>query len=66
MKIRGLSEKYSKPVIVSAELFVPRHYVQEQDIMSEIAGVGGVCYSSPDEAAVVMHALATYGEFLRR
>ena len=65
IKIKGLSQKYSKPVIVSAENFIPREYVQEQDIMSAITGVGGVCYSSPDEAAVVMHALATYGEFLR-
>jgi acyl-CoA synthetase (NDP forming) len=65
-RIRGLSEKYGKPVIVSAELFVPRQYIQEQDIHSAISEVGGICYNQPHEAAVVMRALSTYGEFLRR
>jgi acetyltransferase len=66
IKVIELSKKYDKPVIVAAELMVPRRYVEEQDVLSAIAEVGGICYNQPDEAANVMHALATYGEFLRR
>ena len=65
-KIKSISEKYQKPIIVSAELFAPRQYVEEQDILSAITEVNSMCYNLPDEAAMVMHGLATYGEFLRK
>lgn len=64
--IKSISEKYHKPIIVSAELFAPRKYVEEQDILSAIAEVNSMCYSLPDEAAMVMHGLAEYGEFLQK
>jgi acyl-CoA synthetase (NDP forming) len=65
-RVTGLSKKYNKPVVVAAELMTPRKYVEEQDVLRAMAEAGGICYNQPDEAATVMHALATYGEFLRR
>jgi len=65
-KLKALMAKYNKPIVVATELLVPRQYLDEQDILSAIASVGGILYTLPDEAAGVMQALATYGEYVRR
>lgn len=65
-KLRGISKKYSKPVIVAADLLMARRYVVEQDIMGALVEDGSICYSLPHEAATVAHAMTVYGEFLRR
>ena len=65
--MKAISEKYGKPVIIAAELPAPRTEGSfDQDIMRSISKQNMVCYSMPDEAAMVLNSMARYGEFIRR
>jgi len=66
-ELKAISEKYDKPVITAAELPIPRgERAIEVEIIRSIAKQNMVCYSMPDEAAMVLHSMVKYGEFLRR
>jgi len=65
--MKAISDKYGKPVIVAAEMPTPRGERDLGiDIMRLIAKQDMVCYSMPDEAAMVLNSMVKYGEFLRR
>jgi acyl-CoA synthetase (NDP forming) len=66
-EMKAISEKYGKPVIVAAELPTPRgQRALEVEICRAISKQNMVCYSMPDEAAMVLNSMVKYGEFLRR
>jgi len=65
-EMKAISDKYGKPVIVAAELPVPRgERALDTEIMRSISKQNMVCYSMPDEAAMVLNSMVKYGEFLR-
>jgi acetate---CoA ligase (ADP-forming) len=64
--MKAISDKYGKPVIVAAELPTPRgERSLDIDIMRSISKQNMVCYSMPDEAAMVLNSMVQYGEFIR-
>jgi acyl-CoA synthetase (NDP forming) len=66
LEMRAISEKYDKPVIIAAELPMPRgERALDVDIIRSIAKENMICYSMPDEAAMVLNSMVKYGEFLR-
>jgi len=66
-EMKAISEKYGKPVIVAAELPIPRvERALDMEIIRAIAKQNMICYSMPDEAAMVLNSMVKYGEFLRR
>jgi acyl-CoA synthetase (NDP forming) len=66
-EMKAISEKYGKPVIVAAELPTPRgERALDTEIMRYISKQNMVCYSMPDEAAMVLNSMVKYGEFLRQ
>ncbi|MCX5992949.1 MAG: CoA-binding protein [Chloroflexi bacterium] len=65
-EMSAISQKYGKPVIVAAELPTLRgERAIDTDIIRSIAKRNMVCYSMPDEAAMVLNSMVKYGEFLR-
>jgi len=65
--MKAISEKYDKPVIIAAELPTPRgERALDIDIIRSIAKENMICYSMPDEAAMVLISMVKYGEFLKR
>jgi len=65
-EMKAISEKYGKPVIVAAELPTPRgERALDTEILRSISKNNMVCYSMPDEAAMVLNSMVKYGEFLR-
>jgi len=66
-QMKAISQKYNKPVVVAAELPIPRgERAIEAEIVRSIAKQNMVCYSMPDEAAMVLNSMVKYGEFLKR
>jgi len=66
-EMRAISEKYDKPVIIAAELPTLRgERSLDMDIIRSITKENMICYSMPDEAAMVLNSMVTYGEFLKR
>lgn len=66
-EIKGISKKYGKPVIVAADIMLPSSTVDlDSEIKSIVAANESVYYGMPDEAAMVLDALARYGEYLNR
>jgi len=66
-EMKAISEKYGKPVVIAAELPTPRgERALDIDIIRSIAKQNMVCYSMPEEAAMVLNSMVKYGEFLRR
>ena len=65
-EMKAISEKYGKPVIVAAELPTPSgERALDMEILRSISKQNMVCYSMPDEAAMVLNSMVKYGEFLR-
>ena len=65
-EMKAISEKYGKPVIVATELPAPPgERAIDMDIIRSISKQNMVCYSMPDEAAMVLNSMVKYGEFLR-
>jgi acyl-CoA synthetase (NDP forming) len=66
-EIKRISKKYNKPVIVAADIMLP-HSSRDLDteIKNIVAANESVYYRVPDEAAMVLDALARYGEYLDR
>lgn len=59
----GLADRYQKPVIVASEF--PTTAVDIESRMAGMLGeIGGVCYLTPEDAAMVMASLANYAEYL--
>ena len=66
-EMKAISRKYDKPIIIAAELPTPRgERALDIDIIRSIAKQNMVCYSMPEEAAMVLNSMVKYGEFLRR
>lgn len=66
-EMKAISEKYDKPVIIAAELPTPRgERALDMDIIRCIAKENMICYSMPDEAAMVLMSMVKYGEFIKR
>ena len=65
-RVGELKVKYGKPIVVAADIFMPRNFVEELDIMCAVTDVGQVFYNQPHEAATVVSALAAYAEYRRR
>jgi acyl-CoA synthetase (NDP forming) len=66
-QIKDISIKYDKPVVIAAELFFTRAFAYlENEIKYAIAANNSVCYTMPDEAAMVLSAMAKYGEYRAR
>jgi len=60
----GLADRYQKPVVVGTEF--PFAIGDVESRMASMLGEKGyICYHSPDDAALVMASLASYGEYLR-
>ena len=60
----GLAHHYQKPVIIASEL--PFSVENLENRMALMLGQRGyVCYSSPEDAAIVMAGLAAYAGYLR-
>jgi hypothetical protein len=63
-KLLCMADRYRKPVIAASEF--PSTAV---DIESQLPGmlgkIGGVCYSRPEDTAIVMAKLAEYAEYRR-
>jgi acyl-CoA synthetase (NDP forming) len=66
-QIKDISVKHAKPVIVSAELFLPRGFTQiESEIKAAVSANNSVFYTMPDEAAAVLSAMVKYSEYLSK
>jgi len=60
----GLADRYQKPVVIGTEFPFAIGDVESQ--MASVLGEKGyICYSNPDDAALVMASLASYAEYLR-
>jgi len=60
-----LAHRYEKPVVVASEqMFADA--VQETQINYAVGQHGSICHQFPHQAAAVLSALASYGEYLRR
>ena len=65
-KVKDLSIKYNKPVIFAAEFPVPKGDIRFQHrAMSALAQQDMVCYSMPDEAAMVLSKMVGYSRYLQ-
>ena len=66
-QIKDISVRYGKPVVMAAEFFLPRGYGYiENEIKAAISASNSVCYTMPDEAAMVLSAMVRYSEYLTR
>jgi acyl-CoA synthetase (NDP forming) len=64
-KIKEITERYGKPIVVAAELFATTADL-ERNILCSIARYNAVCYAMPNEAAMVLNAMVRYSEYLKR
>lgn len=64
-RVGELKARYDKPIVVAADIFMPRNFVEELDIMCAVTAAGQVFYNQPHEAASVVSALAAYAEYRR-
>jgi acyl-CoA synthetase (NDP forming) len=65
-KVKDISEKYAKPVVFAAEFPVPRGDIRFQHrAMRALSRRNMVCYSMPDEAAMVLSSMVEYSRFLQ-
>jgi acyl-CoA synthetase (NDP forming) len=60
--LNDLARQYEKPVVVASEHLISSAE-QEVRTLHAIGQTGNVCYEMPYEAAEVMAALASYGEW---
>jgi len=59
----GMADNYQKPVIIGSELpFVGGDLESQMAYM--LGKKGYICYPGPEDAAVVMASLASYGQYL--
>lgn len=65
-RVGQLKTKYNKPIVVAADIFMPRNFVEELDIMCSVTEAGQVFYNQPHEAVIVVNALVTYAEYRMR
>jgi acyl-CoA synthetase (NDP forming) len=66
-QIKDISVRHGKPVVISAELFLPRGYAHvENEIKASISANNSVYYTMPDEAAAVLSAMVKYSEYVSR
>jgi acyl-CoA synthetase (NDP forming) len=63
-QVKEISGRYDKPIVLASDLFAAGPEL-EREIMSSIAALNAVCYSMPDEAAMVLSSLVKYSEYLR-
>lgn len=64
-RMKEISERYDKPVVVATWLQISGPDM-EREIMHRLAAINAVCYSMPDEAAMVLSAMVRYREYLER
>ncbi len=62
-RLNGLARQYDKPVVVASEHLISSAE-QEARTLHAIGQSGNVCYEMPYEAAEVMAALVTYGQWV--
>jgi acyl-CoA synthetase (NDP forming) len=66
-QIKDTSTKYDKPVVIAAEFVFPNAYAHlEREVRCAIAVNKSVCYTMPDEAAMVLSSMVKYSEYLER
>jgi acyl-CoA synthetase (NDP forming) len=65
-KVKDISGKYAKPVVFAAEFPVPRGDIRFQHrAMRALSRQNMICYSMPDEAAMVLNSMVGYSRFLQ-
>jgi len=65
-EVKDISGKYVKPVVFAAEFPVPRGDIRFQHkARRALSRKNMVCYSMPDEAAMVLSSMAIYSQFLQ-
>jgi acyl-CoA synthetase (NDP forming) len=64
-QVKEISKRYDKPIVLASDLFAAGPEL-EREIMSAIAALNAVCYSMPDEAAMVLSSMVKYSEYLKR
>ena len=64
-EFNAIADKYNKPIIIASEYMWASNY-EQAGITFTLGQHNAVCYRMPGEAAKVLDALVTYGEYIRK
>ncbi|MGA3085146.1 MAG: hypothetical protein ABSE95_10155, partial [Thermodesulfobacteriota bacterium] len=64
-EFNAMADKYNKPIVIASEHMWATNY-EQAEITFTLGQHNAVCYRMPGEAARVLDALATYGEYIRK
>jgi acyl-CoA synthetase (NDP forming) len=59
-----MAQSYAKPLIVASDLPFGGNYL-ESKMLERVGEKGGICFTQPEQAALVFASMARYAEYLR-